>query len=115
MYRLLSNPNGQAAVGQRNRFQVVDGDEQLAAGQAPPWQGLTKYVRVRSRARPGFVEFDFSIGDPNLFLEMILPEVAFEAFCRANDCVHLTPAQAAAVDAAGRRWQHGDLCDPDAD
>lgn len=49
-----------------------------------------RYVRVTNRERPGFVEFDFAIGDPELALEMILPTPAFDEFCAANSVVLLT-------------------------
>lgn len=47
-----------------------------------------RYVRVTG-AHDGFVEFDFSIGDPDITVELILPRPAFEEFCRANKAVHL--------------------------
>ncbi|NNL84225.1 MAG: phenol hydroxylase [Myxococcales bacterium] len=40
-----------------------------------------RYVRVTAR-RKGLVEFEFSLGDPSVALEMILPEAAFSEFCR---------------------------------
>jgi phenol hydroxylase P0 protein len=40
-----------------------------------------RYVRVTAR-RKGFVEFEFSLGDSSVSLEMILPEAAFDEFCR---------------------------------
>ena len=55
-------------------------------------------VRVTNHERKGIVEFNFSIGDPTLFLEMILPVKAFEEFCRINEVRFLTPEQEEAVD-----------------
>lgn len=49
-----------------------------------------RYVRVTNTERPGFVEFDFAIGDPEIALEMILPTLAFAEFCAANSVVLLT-------------------------
>ena len=49
-----------------------------------------RYVRVTNAERPGFVEFDFAIGDPEIALEMILPTPAFAEFCAANSVVLLT-------------------------
>jgi len=51
---------------------------------------LTKYVRVRSKADSRFVEFDFAIGDPSLFVELVMPKGAFDAFCATNEVVHMT-------------------------
>jgi len=56
----------------------------------------------------GNVAFQYSIDDPTLFLEMILPRSAFEEFC-AERCVRLlTREQENAVDANERRWRFGD-------
>ena len=34
---------------------------------------FVKYVRVRSESDARFVEFDFAINDPSLFVELIMP------------------------------------------
>jgi phenol hydroxylase P0 protein len=39
---------------------------------------------VTGRRGSQFVEFDFAIGEPELFVEMILTHEAFAEFCRAN-------------------------------
>jgi phenol hydroxylase P0 protein len=49
----------------------------------------TRYVRVTGFNPHGFVEFQFSIGDPALYLEMILPPTAFEEFCAMQRAVRL--------------------------
>jgi len=68
----------------------------------------TRYVRITDPDHRGYVEFQFSIGDPGLYLEMTLPPAAFEEFCRAHAVRVLTPAEGAAVDAGERRWRFGD-------
>lgn len=65
-----------------------------------------RFVRIRKRAR-GFVEFDFAIGDPSIYIELILPEVAFEEFCKKNQAVHMTQQQAEAVDRDMQKWRYG--------
>lgn len=72
-----------------------------------PINEQTRYVRVTGTARGGFVEFQFSIGDPTLYLEMILPPAAFEEFCVANRVVHLNAEQGRMVDADRARWREG--------
>ena len=67
----------------------------------------TRFVRVTGEARGGFVEFQFSIGDPTLYLEMILPPAAFEEFCATNQVVHLTEEEGSHVDADRARWREG--------
>ena len=49
----------------------------------------TKYVRVTGCRGKDFIEFDFAIGSPDLYVELILPEAAFADFCRQNDVVLL--------------------------
>lgn len=43
-----------------------------------------KFVRVIELRPDGFVEFDFAIGEPEVFVEMILPPAAFDSFCEMN-------------------------------
>ena len=65
----------------------------------------TRYVRETGRVGERFVEFQFSIGDPTLYLEMILPEPAFKAFVAEQRAVRLTPEQGAHVDADRLKWR----------
>ncbi len=51
-----------------------------------------KFVRVTGCRGKSFIEFDFAIGSPELFVELILPEDAFAEFCRSNEVV-LLPAE----------------------
>ncbi|ANG62852.1 phenol hydroxylase [Marinobacterium aestuarii] len=69
---------------------------------------MTKYVRVRSQPGDRFVEFDFAIGDPTLFVELVMPVTAFERFCRAQGAVAMTAAQTAEVDAQMEKWRYGE-------
>ena len=50
-----------------------------------------KYIRIRNIIRDQFVEFDFAIDDPRLYVELILPKVAFDEFCIANRVIEMTP------------------------
>lgn len=68
----------------------------------------TRYVRITGITSGGFVEFQFSIGDPTLYLAMILPKQAFDLFCEEQATVHLSGAQARAVDADCRKWRFGE-------
>ena len=73
-----------------------------------PVAGLPCWVRVREHRADGFVEFDLSIGDPLLSAELILPEAAFETFCRDNRVQRLDDAAAAQMDRDTARWRDGD-------
>lgn len=52
-----------------------------------------KFVRVTSRRADGFVEFDFAVGEPEVFAEMMLPEHAFIEFCEAQWAQVLDPQE----------------------
>ena len=59
---------------------------------APPVCDTTrKYVRLIERRNDGLVAFEFSIGWPELAVELLLPAVAFEEFCRTNRVQQLEP------------------------
>jgi phenol hydroxylase P0 protein len=53
-----------------------------------------RFVRVVERRPDGFVEFHFSIGDPSLFVEMLLSGPAFDEFCASNAVDVLGPLDA---------------------
>ncbi|MSR14587.1 MAG: phenol hydroxylase [Gammaproteobacteria bacterium] len=69
----------------------------------------TRYVRITDDTRNGFVEFQFAIGDPTLYLEMILPRAAFEEFCVTNKAVRLNAEQGSMVDRDRRKWWDGQI------
>ncbi|MEZ5702284.1 MAG: phenol hydroxylase subunit [Burkholderiaceae bacterium] len=43
-----------------------------------------KFVHVLERRSDGLVSFEFSIGWPELAVELMLPSAAFDDFCRQN-------------------------------
>lgn len=51
---------------------------------------MRRYVRV-THDDGVFVEFDFAIGWPELYVELVLPRPAFEDFCVRNQVVHMDP------------------------
>tara|TARA_R110001592_G_scaffold363372_2_gene686292 strand:- start:168625 stop:168894 length:270 start_codon:yes stop_codon:yes gene_type:complete len=68
----------------------------------------TRYARIRRIIDSKFVEFDFAIGDPSLYVELVLPQSAFEFFCQDNNVQMMTEEQAAAVDADMEKWRYGE-------
>jgi phenol hydroxylase P0 protein len=44
-----------------------------------------RYVRVTGTTPNGFVEFEFSIGDRALCVELLLSKAAFAGFCEVNN------------------------------
>ena len=77
---------------------------------APPTGAM---VRVTDTDHRGYIEFQFSIGDPTLYLEMTLPQAAFDEFCATHGARHLTDDEARAVDAAEGKWRYGDNAQED--
>lgn len=69
---------------------------------------LIKYIRVRSEDGARFVEFDFAIGDPSLFVELVMPPEAFKHFCELNKVVHMTKEQMVEVDSELEKWRYGE-------
>jgi phenol/toluene 2-monooxygenase (NADH) P0/A0 len=49
-----------------------------------------KYVRVRRVRENGLVEFDFAVGAPEIFVELIMPQSAFDDFCETNTVIDIT-------------------------
>lgn len=68
---------------------------------------LKKYIRVRSEPNARFVEFDFAINDPALFVELIMPQAVFKDFCQRNNVIQMTAEQIAAVDSEMEKWRYG--------
>ena len=50
----------------------------------PAMDTSRRFVRVRGERANGFIEFEFAIGSPEVFLEMILGPEAFAEFCADN-------------------------------
>lgn len=65
------------------------------------------YVRVTGIRRAKFVEFDFTVGDPNLTVGLVMPFDAFEEFCKLNGVEELPADKAAEVDFEKLKWRYG--------
>lgn len=57
--------------------------------QRRPFDVQKKFVRVVELRPDGFVEFEFAVGEPELYVEMVLPPTAFDDFCAANRVIFL--------------------------
>ena len=80
---------------------------------ASPFDQMPRYIRVRSGPDATFVEFDFAIGFPDLFVELVLPRQAFRQFCENNRVQHMDAQMCAALDADARKWRYGETRDAD--
>ena len=75
---------------------------------AKSFDELTRYIRVRSGPKDRFVEFDFAIGQPELFVELGLPREAVEIVCKHNNVVHMDSDMIREIDADMVKWRFGE-------
>ena len=75
---------------------------------AKTFNEMTRYIRVRSEPGDKFVEFDFAIGYPELFVELVLPREAFEIFCKHNNVVHMDSDMIREIDEDMIKWRFGE-------
>lgn len=54
---------------------------------SPPLDLSKRYVRLLERRPDGLVSFEFSIGWPELAVELMLPSAAFDEFCRKHQVI----------------------------
>jgi phenol hydroxylase P0 protein len=69
-----------------------------------------RFVRVTGERAGGFIEFDFAIGEPEVFAELILARDDFAEFCTANRVEFLAPADTGAGHDTDDDW-HWRLAD----
>jgi phenol hydroxylase P0 protein len=72
------------------------------AAEPVPMDTSRRFVRQRGERANGFIEFDFAIGEPEVFVELILGRAAFTEFCLTNKVEMLPPVSSEASDAAER-------------
>ena len=80
----------------------------MSTNSQPTFDQLTRYIRVRSDSSDKFIEFDFAIGHPELFVELILPRAAFDEFCRCNNVVHMDSDTIRQIDEDMIKWRFGE-------
>lgn len=70
---------------------------------APELDMARRFVRVVGRKRPNFVEFEYAVAEPEIFIEMILEENAFQAFCEENAVIFMNEA-GECLDESDAQW-----------
>ncbi len=63
-----------------------------------------KFVRVIERRDNGMVEFEFAIGEPELFVELLMPAAAFAEFCAANAVTLIARRRSADAGSEAAQW-----------
>lgn len=66
-----------------------------------------RFVRFLRQRADGYVEFVFSIDDPALGVELILPRRAYDHFCQDNHVRLIDDAQAFELDRDAQKWRYG--------
>jgi len=66
---------------------------------------LKKFVRVTGTRLDRYVEFEFSVNDADLTVELILPFTAFDEFCSLQEAVVLPPEPTAAGELELLAWR----------
>ncbi|NPT61835.1 phenol hydroxylase subunit, partial [Paraburkholderia elongata] len=47
----------------------------------PLFDRTQRFVRITAQREDGYVEFDFSVGGPDLAVELIMNQTMFDRFC----------------------------------
>ncbi len=66
---------------------------------------LKKFVRVTGVRSGRYVEFEFSVNDADLTVELILPFAAFEEFCTMQEAVRIQPEGEVANELEKLAWR----------
>jgi phenol hydroxylase P0 protein len=76
-----------------------------AMTRATPFDPAARFVRVIATRPNGMVEFEFAVGEPELFVEMLMPQAQFDEFCAAQGVVATPgPLPGAAEGSAEHEW-----------
>lgn len=68
-----------------------------------------KYVRVTGIRDDKFIEFDFSIDYPEIFVELVLPIEMFQTFCTNNNVKILDAENDTQAEHDRMQWRIGDV------
>lgn len=97
-------PTGTARTHREATVAEERPDERVAESRDA---SMRERVRILGTRLGRFVEFEFSIGDDDLAVELILPTRAFEEFCRTRGAVVLPPDPATAEALEQMAWRAG--------
>jgi phenol/toluene 2-monooxygenase (NADH) P0/A0 len=72
----------------------------------PLFDSTQRFVRITAQRDDGYVEFDFSVGDPDLAVELIMNHTMFARFCEANTVTTIDQDDES-IDSVRERWRFG--------
>lgn len=70
---------------------------------------LPHYVRVTKIRQRKFVEFEYSVGDSELYCDMVLPFAEYRKFCKRVKATEMPRDEVARLDLDRLKWRYGDL------
>lgn len=73
----------------------------------PAFDVNRRYVRFRELRDDGYVDFTFSIGDPELGVDLSMPLGMYKEFCRMQKVTYLTRDQGETIDYEQSKWRFG--------
>ncbi|WP_298423041.1 phenol hydroxylase subunit [Rhodoblastus sp.] len=76
-----------------------------ARHDARPDAPMRKFVRIIGSRLGRYVEFEFSVNDRDLAVELILPFNAFDEFCELQNATVLPPEPAVADELERQAWR----------
>lgn len=81
--------------------------QDLGAGPSCPRArvAMQTFVRIIGSRLDRYVEFEFTVDDPDLTVELILPFGAFEEFCKMQGAEILPPAPDVAQELERQAWR----------
>ena len=63
-----------------------------------------KFVRIIETHTNGLVEFEFAVGEPELFVELLMAQTAFDEFCAMHAVTPTRGRLPAKQDSAEQEW-----------
>lgn len=80
-----------------------------AIGMSERIEAFRYFVRVNKIHKDKFVEFDFSINEPDLAVELVLPVEQFKEFCARYEVEGLSQEDMARIDLEKAQWRTGEM------
>lgn len=72
---------------------------------SPHFDVTRKFVRIKGRMPNGFIEFEYAVGEPGMFAELVMAPADFDIFCRDNQVEMLGAQTPAAPDSPAADFQ----------
>ncbi|MGF6935604.1 phenol hydroxylase P0 protein [Paraburkholderia sp. UCT70] len=71
----------------------------------PLFDRTRRFIRITAQREDGYVEFNFSVGDPDLAVELIMNQTMFDRFCQVNSVRTITQTDEQ-IGLTRERWRY---------